>query len=76
MCSPRVTIEASLIQEHPIAASHRAFVLRHTRLGPVTELDEIRLHPADEVLPLWHAVQIETGDPDAEPVSAPSDTVR
>jgi len=25
----------------------------------------IRLHLADEVLPLWHAVQIETGDPDA-----------
>ena len=28
-------------------------------------LDEIRLHLADEVLPLWHAVQIESGDPDA-----------
>ncbi len=25
----------------------------------------MRLHLADEVLPLWHAVQIETGDPDA-----------
>jgi predicted nicotinamide N-methyase len=25
----------------------------------------LRLHLADEVLPLWHAVQIETGDPDA-----------
>ena len=28
-------------------------------------LDEIRLHLADEVLPLWHAVQVESGDPDA-----------
>ena len=28
-------------------------------------LDEIRLHLADEVLPLWHAVQIESGDQDA-----------
>ena len=28
-------------------------------------LEEIRLHLADEVLPLWHAVQVETDDPDA-----------
>lgn len=28
-------------------------------------LEEIRLHLADEVLPLWRAVQIETEDPDA-----------
>ena len=76
MCSPRVTIEASLIQEHPIATSHRAFVLRHARPGPLSGLDEIRLLVADEVFPLWHAVQIEIGDPDAEPVPAPSDTVR
>ena len=27
-------------------------------------LDGLRLHLADEVLPLWHAVQVETGDPD------------
>jgi predicted nicotinamide N-methyase len=31
----------------------------------VPGLEEIRLHLADEVLPLWHAVQVETGDPDA-----------
>jgi predicted nicotinamide N-methyase len=31
----------------------------------VPGLDEIRLHLADEVLPLWHAVQIESGDQDA-----------
>ncbi len=46
-------------------ASPRAFVLRHTRLQPVPGLEEIRLHLADEALPLWHAVQIETDDPDA-----------
>jgi predicted nicotinamide N-methyase len=48
-----------------MAASARAFVLRHTRLRPVPGLEEIRLHLADEVLPLWHAVQVETSDPDA-----------
>ncbi|MGH2407384.1 MAG: class I SAM-dependent methyltransferase [Candidatus Limnocylindrales bacterium] len=48
-----------------MARSARAFVLRHTRLQPVPGLTEVRLHLADEVLPLWHAVQVETGDPDA-----------
>jgi len=48
-----------------LAASPRSFVLRHTRLRPVPGLEEIRLHLADEVLPLWHAVQIETRDQDA-----------
>lgn len=48
-----------------MAASARAFVVRHTRLRPVPGLEEIRLHLADEVLPLWHAVQIETRDEDA-----------
>jgi predicted nicotinamide N-methyase len=48
-----------------LAASTRAFVLRHTRLRPVPGLEEIRLHLADEVLPLWHAVQVETRDEDA-----------
>jgi predicted nicotinamide N-methyase len=48
-----------------VAASNRAFVLHHTRLRPVPGLDEIRLHLADAVLPLWHAVQLETDDPDA-----------
>ncbi|HYN68687.1 MAG TPA: 50S ribosomal protein L11 methyltransferase [Candidatus Eisenbacteria bacterium] len=45
--------------------SRRAFVLRHTRLQAVAGLDGIRLHLADEVLPLWHAVQRELDDPDA-----------
>jgi predicted nicotinamide N-methyase len=48
-----------------MAASSRAFVLRNTHLRPVPGLEEIRLHLADEVLPLWRAVQIETDDPDA-----------
>jgi predicted nicotinamide N-methyase len=52
-------------REPSIAASHRAFVLRHTRLRPVPGLEAIRLHLSDEVLPLWHATQVETGDPDA-----------
>ena len=48
-----------------MSRSPRAFVLRQTRLRPVPGLEDIRLHLADEVLPLWHAVQLETGDPDA-----------
>lgn len=48
-----------------MATSPRAFVLRQTRLRAVPGLEEIRLHLADEVLPLWHAVQVETDDPDA-----------
>jgi predicted nicotinamide N-methyase len=48
-----------------MGASTRAFVLRHTRLSPVPGLPGIRLHLADEVLPLWHAVQVETNNPDA-----------
>ena len=48
-----------------VADSPRAFVLRNTRLRPVPGLAEIRLHLADEVLPLWGAVQLQTHDPDA-----------
>jgi predicted nicotinamide N-methyase len=48
-----------------MASSSRAFVLRHTRLRPVPGLEEVRLHLADEVLPLWHAAQLATDDPDA-----------
>lgn len=45
--------------------SPRSFVLRHTRLRPVPGLEEIRLQQADDVLALWHEVQLEIGDPDA-----------
>ena len=48
-----------------MAVSPRAFVLHHTHPGPVPGLGEVRLYLADEVLPLWHALQVETGDPDA-----------
>jgi predicted nicotinamide N-methyase len=48
-----------------MSASPRAFVIRNAHLRPVPGLEAIRLHLADEVLPLWHAVQVETGDPDA-----------
>ena len=48
-----------------MAASSRAFVLRHTRLRPVPGLEDLRLHLSDEVFPLWRAVQVETHDPDA-----------
>lgn len=48
-----------------MATASRAFVLRHTRLRPVPGLEEVRLHLADDVLPLWHAVQLETSDADA-----------
>ncbi len=48
-----------------MAASPRAFVLRHTRLRPVPYLEELRLHLADDVYALWHDVQLETDDPDA-----------
>jgi predicted nicotinamide N-methyase len=47
-----------------MAASQRSFVLRHTKLQPVPGLEGIRLHLAAEALTLWHAVQVETGDPD------------
>jgi predicted nicotinamide N-methyase len=48
-----------------LTVSRRAFVLRHTRLRTVDGLEPIRLHLADEVLPLWRAVQVETADLDA-----------
>jgi predicted nicotinamide N-methyase len=48
-----------------MAASARAFVLRHTRLDAVAGIAGIRLHLADQILPLWRAVQVETGDEDA-----------
>ncbi|HXX60476.1 MAG TPA: 50S ribosomal protein L11 methyltransferase [Candidatus Sulfotelmatobacter sp.] len=47
-----------------MADSSRAFVLRHTRLRPVPGLEAIRLHLADDVVSLWHAVQVERADPD------------
>jgi predicted nicotinamide N-methyase len=48
-----------------MATSPRAFVLRHTRLRPVPGLEGIRLHLADDVLPVWRALQLETNDAEA-----------
>ncbi|MES2209820.1 MAG: 50S ribosomal protein L11 methyltransferase [Chloroflexota bacterium] len=48
-----------------MVASPRSFVLRHTSLRAVPGLEEVRLHLTDEVLPLWHACQVEAADPDA-----------
>jgi predicted nicotinamide N-methyase len=48
-----------------VSASRRSFVLRQTRLRPVPGLEHIRLHLADEVLPLCNALQVETGELDA-----------
>jgi predicted nicotinamide N-methyase len=48
-----------------MANSTRAFVLRHTVLRTVPDLPGIRLHLADEVLRLWHALQVATSDPEA-----------
>ena len=45
--------------------SRRAFVLRHTRLQAVPGLGRLRLHLADDVLGLWRATQLASGDPDA-----------
>ena len=45
--------------------SHRSFVSRHATLRPVPGLEELRLHLTDDILPIWHATQVETGDPDA-----------
>jgi predicted nicotinamide N-methyase len=54
-----------MTRKQPLARSRRAFVLRHTRLHPVPGLERVRLHLADDVLTLWHAIQAEREDPDA-----------
>jgi predicted nicotinamide N-methyase len=45
--------------------SSRAFVVQHTRLQPVPSLGRLRLHLADDVLVLWRATQLASGDPEA-----------
>jgi predicted nicotinamide N-methyase len=48
--------------------SHRrAFVARHTRLRPVDGVEGIRLHLADDVEPVWHAIEDATGE-DGAPI--------
>jgi predicted nicotinamide N-methyase len=40
---------------------HQAFVLTHTRLAPVPQLPEIRLHQADDAFTLWEETERHTG---------------
>ena len=65
MTAGRQRAAATGRQRAATAGSRSAFVRRHTHLRPVPDLEEVRLHLADDVLPLWHAVEIETGDRDA-----------
>jgi predicted nicotinamide N-methyase len=48
-----------------MVSSARAFVLQHTRLQTVPTLGRLRLHLADDVLALWRATQLASGDPEA-----------
>ena len=41
-----------------MAASRRAFVLRHTALRPVPGLPDVSIHLTDDVLAVWHALQV------------------
>jgi predicted nicotinamide N-methyase len=43
----------------------RALIARHTRLQEVPGLPGLQLHLSDDVLTLWHDVQLATGDRDA-----------
>src|SRR6187431_1143414 len=47
-----------------MATSRRSFVLRHTTLRPVPGIPGLSLHLTDDVLALWRALQVETGDPE------------
>lgn len=48
-----------------MSLSPGSFVRRHAQLRSVPGLEGIRLHLADDILPVWHAAQVATGDPDA-----------
>lgn len=49
------------------AADARAFVLRHTRPQRPPHAPELRLRLADEMLPLWGAVEARLGEPGVPP---------
>jgi predicted nicotinamide N-methyase len=49
-----------------VTDSARSFVLRETRLQPLAEVPGMKLHLADDALALWRAVQVATGDDDAQ----------
>jgi predicted nicotinamide N-methyase len=46
----------------PLPMSHRrSFVAHHTRLRPIPGLRDIRLHLADDAVPVWQATEATTG---------------
>jgi predicted nicotinamide N-methyase len=45
----------------PAISAYREFVRANTRLRPVPHVPEIRLHLADESVPLWHKTEDELG---------------
>ncbi len=49
----------------PSGSVARALIARHTRLEEVPGLPGLRLHLSDDVLTLWHDVQLATEDADA-----------
>ena len=49
----------------PTTSVTRALIARHTRLQEVPGLPGLQLHLSDDVLTLWHDVQLATEDPDA-----------
>jgi predicted nicotinamide N-methyase len=50
---------------HQSPANLRAFVRRHTRLVPVPDVPDVRLHLADDVTTVWHAAgrELRLADP-------------
>ena len=59
--------ERDAAPRHLPLSHRRAFVARHTRLRPVDGVEGVRLHLADEVEPVWHAVEEATGE-DGAPI--------
>jgi predicted nicotinamide N-methyase len=49
------------------AMTKQEFILAHTRLRPVPHVPEIRLHLADESVPLWHKTEEELGQQGVPP---------
>jgi predicted nicotinamide N-methyase len=55
-------MNAQRAEPRALPLSHRrAFVARHARLRPVDGVSDIRLHLADDVEPVWRAVEVATG---------------
>ena len=60
--SARRPIELPEWPGRPIPMSHRrSFVAHHTRLRPIPGLHDLRLHLADDAVPVWQAIEATTG---------------